>query len=196
MTLLQNAQTAAPYITGAIDVIADAFSGAADFIAPFIDWLTSAQGAGETFQNGLQVVVDWFTSTFAPVFDAVQPAIQMFGDAFATVGDLVTGTVIPYFEMMLPAFQVLGQILLGIAEIIGGVVLAQLQMLANLVGVVLGAAFTVASSVISGAMTAISGIIQAVIGTIQAVVGTFVGIFSLITSQNDTAPKPPCPKYL
>lgn len=172
------AQTAAPYITGAIDVIADAFSSAADFIAPFIDWLTSAQGAGETFQNGLQVVVDWFTSTFAPVFDAVQPAIQMFSDAFATVGDLITGTVIPAFEMAWPAIQVVGQILLGIAEVIVGVVLAQLQMLANFVGTALGTAFTVASSVITGAMTAISGIIQAVIGVIQAIVGTFVGIFT------------------
>lgn len=172
------AETAAPYITGAIDVIAGAFSGVADFIAPFIGWLTSAEGAGEAFQGAFQAVVDWFSSTFAPVFDAIQPSIQMLSDAFSSVVDTVSGVVIPALEMAQPAFTAIGQVLLGIAETIGGVVLVQLQTLANFIGITLGTAFTVASSVISGAMTAISGIIQTVIGFIQAVVGTFVGIFT------------------
>ena len=39
-------------------------------------------------------------------------------------------------------------------------------------------AFSIAGSVISGAIQAIGGIVQAVVGTIEAVIGVFVGVFT------------------
>ena len=118
----------------------------------------------QTLGQGLADLASNLGSTFQPAADALMGALQMIGDALST--------------SLGPAFQAIQPVLSGVASALAGVVAPALQLVADLAVNTFATAFTVAGSVISGAIQAIGGIVQAVVGTIEAVIGVFVGVFT------------------
>lgn len=140
----------------------------------------------DAMRAGLEAVAGYLQETFGPaiqaVVNSVGPVLQGLGETFAPVAEAIRWA----FESISsaastslgPALQVLQPILQLVATVLGSVLGPALQAVAEIVAGAFAAAFTVAGSVVSGAMQVVGGAVQAVVGAIEVVVGAFVGIFT------------------
>lgn len=145
-------------------------------LGPLLDGLASSlQAVGsylsETFGPALQTLGEGLSGFAANLGSTLQPAAEALMGALRTIGDALTTSLGPAFQSLQPVLTV-------VASVLAGVVAPALQLVADLAVNTLATAFTVAGSIISGAIQAIGGIIQTVVGTIEAVIGVFVGIFT------------------
>lgn len=136
--------------------------------------------------SSIQGVADYVADTFAPAMEALgrglsdfvgglgermAPALEAAQGVLRQVGDAIDGSVVPAMQAAQPVLEVM-------ASALAGAVGPALSAVADIASTVFAAAFTVAGSVVSGAMQAISGVIQTVCGVIQVVVGALVGVFT------------------
>lgn len=195
-------------LAAATAALANPFALAVVGIGAAVGALAMLYATNEDFRNGVDGLLADLQSTFQPVLDGIQsglqavgdylsatfgPAVQVLGDGLSAFAGTLGGTFQPVLDAASaafqqigdalttsvgPAFQALQPILSAVAAALAGAIGPALTMVANIVSTVFVTAFTVAGSVISGAMQVISGIVQATVGVIEGIIGVFVGIFT------------------
>lgn len=159
--------------------VVDAFNQAAEFVAsglnlpaPHLD-VSQITAAIDSVMSAVQWFADTFSNVFGPAIEAGQSVISALGSGFQVFGQAVNDLVLPAIEQLSPIFQTLFETISAAEPV--------LTLIANVFGVVLASALSVAIQLFGTLVQGVTGFFQILQGLYDFIVGFVTGVVEFFT---------------
>lgn len=159
--------------------VVDAFNQVAEFVAsglnlpaPHLD-VSQVTGAIDSVLQAVQWFADTFSNTFGPAVAAGQAVLSAIGSGLQVLGSNVQTLVLPAIEQLSPLFQTLFETIQAAQPV--------LTLIANVLGVVLASALSVAVQLFGLLVQGVTGLLQIMQGLYDFIVGFVTGVVQFFT---------------